>query len=193
MKKFNNNKNLKYYFPLANQDIIKVISDGSHYFERAKINTDARMRMFVAQLAHESANFSRLEEMKYRNTTFEEKYGYKTRVGKILGNTKSGDGEKYHGRGIIQLTGLWNYVSYGATIGEDLENHPELAAEPFIALKIAVAYWHRRGVNKAADKGDVRYATKLINGGHNGLRDREAIYKRLKDITYHGVASGTFR
>lgn len=186
-------KGLKYYFPLANKDIITVISDGSHYFERAKINTDDRMRMFIAQMAHESANFSRLKEMKYRSTTFEEKYGHKTRVGKILGNDKPGDGDKYSGRGIIQLTGKWNYVSYGATIGEDLENHPELAENPFIALKIAVAYWERRKINKAADIGDVKYATKLINGGHNGLRDREALYKRLKDVTYYGITTGTFR
>ena len=186
-------RSLKYYFPLADQEIIKVISDGSHYFERAKINTDDRMRMFIAQMAHESAGFNRLRELKYRNSTFEDKYGHKTRVGKILGNTEPGDGDKYFGRGIIQLTGRWNFISYGATIGEDLENHPELAENPFIALKIACAYWERRGVNKAADKGDVRHATKLINGGHNGLRDREALYKRLKDVTYYGITTGTFR
>lgn len=175
-------KDLKDLFPNADKEVIQVIVNGRDLLRKYNINTDDRFRMFLAQMAHESGGFRHLEELSYKNTTFEKKYGNTTRVGKILGNTEPGDGHKYRGRGIIQLTGRWNYEFYGRFIEEDLQNHPELAKSPYIAFKVALAYWSTRGVNKGADLQDVKVSTKLINGGYNGLKDRQRIYDMLKDV-----------
>ncbi len=175
-------KSIKDLFPRANDEVCQIVLNGRRFFAQYGITTDAQFQMWLAQMAHESAGFKHLRELSYRNTTFEEKYGRQTRVGKILGNTEPGDGEKYKGRGIIQLTGRWNYTFYGDRISEDLVSHPELAQQPFIAFKLSLAYWKQRNVGQAADQQDVRAATKLINGGSNGLKDRERIYKMLEFI-----------
>ncbi len=89
-----------------------------------------------------------------------------------LGNTEPGDGDKYHGRGYVQLTGRDNYESVGREMGLDLVNHPELAAERETAAKIALHYWDARVVAHG-HQTDVTAACKDINGGHNGLQDRK--------------------
>lgn len=173
---------LKQLFPGAREDVLTAISDSRDLFEQYGVNTDDRVRMFLAQMAHESNRFKSLKEKRYRNTTFEEKYGQNSRVGRILGNNQPGDGEKFHGRGIIQLTGRWNYNHYGNLAGIDLIDSPEKACEPRTAVLIALAYWKSKSVNKAADKADVKQATKLINGGYNGLQDREKLFLKLRDV-----------
>jgi putative chitinase len=171
-------------YPKCNPELNRRIPNCRHLFDEYEVNTDDRFRMFIAQCAHESIGFSRLFEIRYKSISFEDKYGMHTRVGKILGNHQYGDGEKFRGRGIIQLTGRWNYENYGNKIGEDLIEEPDLAAQPYIALKLALAYFHARGVNKAADNKDVVKACKLINGGKNGLKDRLHQYKKLKGIKF---------
>ncbi len=175
---------MKDYFPDITKDLNLAITHGHSLFVKYGLNDDKRIHMFMAQMAHESAGFTRLTERAYKNITFEEKYGHTTRVGQILGNNNPGDGGKYFGRGIIQLTGKWNYNYYGARIGEDLIDEPELASKPYIALKLALEYWKRRKLNTAADDMDVRRATKLINGRYNGLKDRQMIYDRLDGVKY---------
>jgi len=94
--------------------------------------------------------------------------------GKVnLGNTEPGDGWKYHGRGYVQLTGRANYEQIGKEMGLDLVNHPELAENREIAAKIAVHYWEARVVANH-DQGNVASACRDINGGTNGLADRES-------------------
>ncbi|MFL9883156.1 hypothetical protein PQR66_08980 [Paraburkholderia agricolaris] len=98
-----------------------------------------------------------------------------------LGNTEPGDGWRFHGRGFVQLTGRHNYEVFGKALGIDLVHHPELAAEPKIAARIAVKYWADEVVNHQLKHGHVRHdqldvvrTTHDINGGENGLSVREA-------------------
>jgi hypothetical protein len=90
-----------------------------------------------------------------------------------LGNTQPGDGWKYHGRGFMQLTGRDNYAHYGKVLGLDLVNHPDLAAEPANAAKIATQYWKERVV-ALGHQHDITHATKDVNGHYNGLPERKA-------------------
>ncbi|MBW4680533.1 MAG: C39 family peptidase [Microcoleus vaginatus WJT46-NPBG5] len=85
-----------------------------------------------------------------------------------LGNTKPGDGVRYHGRGFIQITGRANYQSYGKKLGVPLEEKPELALDPQISAKILIEYFWDRGVDKAALEGDWKRVRQLVNGGLNG-------------------------
>lgn len=121
------------------------------------------LSILMGQLSHESVGFKAMKEYASGDA-------YEGR--KDLGNTQKGDGRRYKGRGFIQITGRSNYRRYGEIIGIDLENNPELAARPDIAARVAIAYMKDRKVVDAAKNGDVRKATKLINGGYNGFKDR---------------------
>lgn len=135
------------------------------------IDTRLRIAHFLGQTCHESAGFRTTEE-------FASGEAYEGRAD--LGNTKPGDGRRYKGRGLIQLTGRANYREYGQRMGLPLEANPELAAEPVLSLRIACEYWKKRKLNTACDEDDVVNATKLINGGSNGLADRRAATSRAK-------------
>ncbi|KLI98186.1 chitinase [Luteimonas sp. FCS-9] len=139
----------------------------------ANIDTPQRQAMFIAQLAHESGGFHYMEEIASGAA-------YEGRAD--LGNTQPGDGERYKGRGYIQVTGRHNYTEAGRALGLDLVNNPELAAQPENAARIAAWYWESRGINTAADAGDFTQVTRLINGGTNGLADRQAYYARASAI-----------
>lgn len=91
---------------------------------------------------------------------------------KDLGNSQPGDGWRFHGRGYFQYTGRANYSEYGAKFGVDLVGNPEVAAEPEMAARLAVAYWRDRV--PARQREDVRAAAIIINGGENGMRERVA-------------------
>jgi predicted chitinase len=91
-----------------------------------------------------------------------------------MGNTEPGDGHRYRGRGFTQLTGKDNYTAASEDLGIDLVNNPDMAADPEVAAKVATWYWqNREGLSEAAQQGDAREVTRLINGGDNGLADRE--------------------
>lgn len=134
---------------------------------------DNRLRLahFMAQLVHESGSFRYMEELASGQA-------YEGRSD--LGNTQPGDGKRYKGRGPIQLTGRANYRTFGRAIGIDLERHPEIAAIPSIGLHVALEYWKSRGLNALADTDNVREITRKINGGWNGLADREAHLAKIK-------------
>ncbi|WP_298232960.1 peptidoglycan-binding protein [uncultured Azohydromonas sp.] len=136
-----------------------------------EINTRFRIAHFLAQTCHESAGFRTTEE-------FASGQAYEHRAD--LGNVKDGDGPRYKGRGLIQLTGRANYRRMGAILHQDLENNPVLAAEPVLSLKIACEYWKDRKINVACDADDVVRVTKLINGGTNGLDDRRTLTSKAK-------------
>lgn len=139
--------------------------------ERYAIDTRLRIAHFLAQTCHESAGFCTTQE-------FADGSAYEGRAD--LGNTRPGDGPRYKGRGLIQLTGRANYRSYGQALGIDLEGSPAQAAEPRLSLVIACEYWKRRGINDTADQDDVLRVTRLINGGLNGLNERRALTARAK-------------
>ena len=85
-------------------------------------------------------------------------------------------------RGLIQLTGRANYKRYGQILKLDLENNPDLAMGPDIAVQIACEFWKQKGLNTLADAGDMRGITKRINGGLNGFSDRMAYYNKFKQL-----------
>jgi predicted chitinase len=100
-----------------------------------------------------------------------------------IGNTQPGDGVRYKGRGYIQLTGRSNYRYYGAKIGVDLENNPDLALRPDVAAKIAAAYWKDRGIPAAAQVGDWRAVNRKVAGNDTGysimMRNLQALQAKL--------------
>jgi predicted chitinase len=126
--------------------------------------------MLMAQVDHESGNFAFTKEL--GNDAYFDKYDAGTKIGKRLGNTEKGDGAKYKGRGLIQLTGRANYEAAGKDLGLDLINHPELAETPENAAKTAMWFWKKNKLGDAAKSGDVKAITRKINGGENGLADR---------------------
>lgn len=135
------------------------------------INTKLRIAHFMAQVTHECAGFRTTEE-------FATGAAYEGRAD--LGNTQKGDGRRYKGRGLIQLTGRANYRAIGKKLNLPLEEQPELAAEPAVSLKIACEYWKSRNINAAADRDDLITATRLVNGGLNGLDDRSQYLRKAK-------------
>lgn len=142
-----------------------------------------RVSHFLAQAAHETAHFKTLVE-------YADGVAYEGRHD--LGNTEPGDGPRYKGRGIFQLTGRANYRDIGRRIGVDLEADPGRAAEPEISLKTAAAYWTARGINPLADGDhpeDVQNVTRAINGGLNGFDDRLAYYRAARRIWKDGASA----
>jgi putative chitinase len=139
--------------------------------ERYEIASDLRAAHFLAQTCHESDSFC---------TTVEYASGEAYEGRKDLGNTQPGDGPRYKGRGLIQLTGRANYTSYGAALGLDLVGQPEIAADPPTSLVIACEFWKQRGLNALADQDDIEGITRRINGGLNGLSDRQIRLARAK-------------
>jgi predicted chitinase len=140
-----------------------------------EINTPLRAAAFLAQLAHESGEFRWMEEI-WGSTAAQR--GYEGR--KDLGNTQPGDGRRFKGRGPIQLTGRANYKKYGDLLGVDFVGNPELAAKPEYAFQTAALYWQSHGCNELADIENFVTITKKINGGTNGLAERERYYAIAK-------------
>ena len=130
------------------------------------------LAQFVAQCAHETANFSSLKELGGRLDFKKYDPKYNPRKAKILGNKQVGDGAKYHGRGYIQLTGRDNYKRAGQALGLPLEAQPELVEQPDIAAKVAVWFWQNQVAPKVSNFNDTAQVTKPINSGLKGLADR---------------------
>ena len=139
------------------------------------IDSPARQAAFLAQIAHESGLFAYVREL-WGPTSAQQ--GYEGRTD--LGNNVPGDGFKFRGRGLIQVTGRANYARMGAELGLDLLNHPELLEVPSNAVLSAAQYWTDHNLNQYADSGDFETLTRRINGGLNGLSDREAIWNLAK-------------
>ncbi|MFT5112392.1 MAG: putative chitinase [Parasphingorhabdus sp.] len=135
------------------------------------INTSLRIAHFMGQVTHECAGFRTTEE-------FASGAAYEGR--QDLGNTHPGDGKRYKGRGLIQLTGRDNYRRIGSKLDLPLEDTPEIAAEPVTSLVIACEYWLSRSIDNSADQDDLITVTELINGGLNGLEDRRKYLKKAK-------------
>ncbi len=128
---------------------------------------------FIAQCGHESGGFRYMEEIA-SGAAYEGR--------KDLGNTIAGDGKRYKGRGPIQLTGRTNYRRVGRRIGLDLEGNPLLVADPSIGMWCAIEFWDENNLNALALADDVKTITRRINGGYNGLDDREARLAQIKKV-----------
>ena len=135
------------------------------------IVTRLRMAAFVAQVGHESGQLRYVREI-WGPTA--QQAGYEGRAD--LGNTVKGDGSRYRGRGLIQVTGRANYAACGEALGLDLINKPELLEVPQWAAMSAAWFWSMKGLNTLADQGEFVKITRRINGGINGLEDRQALH-----------------
>ena len=134
------------------------------------------LAQFLAQCAHESANFASMEE-RGSPAYFTKKYEQHKKTARILGNKVKGDGERYKGRGYIQLTGRDNYTRAGAALGLPLAQQPDLAARPDVAAKVAVWYWQNRVAPKIKDFSNTNAVTKKINPASKGLQSRQDQFK----------------
>jgi putative chitinase len=141
--------------------------------QRYGIITPLRKAHFLAQTAHESDGFNTNEE--YASGAAYEGRG-------DLGNTSSGDGVRFKGRGLIQITGRFNYGECGKALGVDLINNPQRLGDFDLACLSAGWYWDTRSLNGDADNDDVETITYLINGGDKGLEDRKAYLTRAKQV-----------
>ncbi|MDF7657617.1 glycoside hydrolase family 19 protein [Erwiniaceae bacterium L1_54_6] len=174
-----------------------------------QINTLLRQAHFLAQTGHESAGFAKVEEgLNYsenaltamfprRITPAQAKaYGrnadhpanqkmiasiiYANRNGN--GDVNSGDGYRYRGRGLIQITGKANYAALVKQLGADIVANPDLLTGYKLAAASAAAWWKNHGLNELADSDDVDRITRIINGGTNGLDDRKSRLTKAKGI-----------
>jgi Predicted chitinase len=150
------------------------------YMAEYEINTFERIVAFLAQIGHESGQLRYVEEIASGKA-------YEGR--KDLGNIYKGDGKKYKGRGLIQVTGRRNYTAFdrwvtNLPIGVDFVDSPELLKEPEYAVLSACWYWTINNLNRYATlkEEDFRKMTRIINGGYNGYADRKQIWDRAKDV-----------
>lgn len=186
--------NVRKYAPALNDEMVKY-----------EINTPLRIAHFISQIAHESGSFRySSENLNYSAGALRTVFGkyfksdeladeyarkpekiasrvYADRMGN--GDEASGDGWRYRGRGLIQLTGKENYTRCGEGIGRDLVAKPDqLATDAHAAVAASGWYWNSRGLNAYADKDDVETITRKINGGLNGIDDRKENLVRAKVV-----------
>ena len=159
---FATQQNIRIYLPYLNK-----------YFSHYQINTPLRMASFLAQVGHESGQLRYHEEIASGAA-------YEGRVN--LGNTHPGDGRRFKGRGLIQVTGRFNYEAISKDLGIDFLNNPARLSEPEFAVLSAFWYWNRHSLNKYADSADFERLTKKVNGGLNGYKDRLEIYNRALEV-----------
>lgn len=189
----------------GNKDWAEWVKPLQDLLPRYQINTPQRVAMFMAQCGHESLNFRVLEEnLNYSaaglNSVFPKYFKragrdanafhrqperianvvYADRMGNS--NAASGDGWKYRGRGVIQLTGCHNYVLFAEAVDKKIAETVRYLGTKEGALESACWFWTKNQINTEADSGDVKAATKRINGGYNGLADREHHYKEAMKI-----------
>jgi predicted chitinase len=148
------------------------------------IDQPARTAAFLAQLAHESAQFKFMEEI-WGPTAAQRRYEPPDKLATTLGNTEPGDGFRFKGRGPIQVTGRANYRRFGDLLGLDLVATPAQAASPEVAFRIAALFWSKKGLNELADRVTpeaFREITRRINGGFNGLAERQRFYETAKTV-----------
>lgn len=195
----NSNKNpemCKYYIDALN----KILPE-------YKINTKLRLCHFLAQILHESGNlkyksenlnysakalrsvfpkYFKTDEIANQYARKPEKIAnrvYANRMGN--GDEASGDGWLRRGRGLIQLTGTDNYKACTKALNVDLMKNPDLIiSNAEICMKTACWFWNNKKLNELADKDDVKSITKRINGGYNGLDDRNSILKKAKSVLF---------
>jgi putative chitinase len=146
-------------------------------FPRYDITTTPRIAMFLAQAGHESGGLKWLEEIWGPTET---QLHYEGRSD--LGNTQPGDGWKYRGRGIFQITGRANYQREGLMLDQDFVSSPDLVSMPYWATETACMIWLKHGCNQLADDNGLEAITRIINGRLTGYADRLALYNDAMDV-----------
>jgi len=143
---------------------------------RYDISTPLRQVHFLSQVGHESGELRYMQELA-SGTAYEGR--------EDLGNTQPGDGARFKGRGLIQLTGRYNYTAYGESIGrrdEVLASPAIVATDPDLCVDVAGYFWQRENLNTLADRDDVERVTRRINGGTNGIGHRRDLLERAKSL-----------
>lgn len=156
-------KNIEKYLPAMNQK-----------FNELEFTAD-QICMFIAQIGHESGRLVYTEELASGKA-------YEGR--KSLGNIQPGDGVKYKGRGLIQITGRANYTELSNDLEVDFVNNPELLKEAPYCVDSAFWFWMKRDLNLYIDGTEqgLRAVTKKINGGYNGYEERKKFYYKAKSL-----------
>jgi len=179
----------------------RALTENIYFFE---IDNEKRIAAFLAQTSHESMNYTRvIENLNYRwtslrsvfpkyfpNDSLAKKYAHDQRAianrvyANRMGNgpESSGDGWRYRGRGLIQLTGKYNYKKFGDSLGISLSEVPNFLETFDGAVISACWYWENKDLNYYADNDDIKSITKLINGGYIGLEDRIRKYSKILEI-----------
>jgi putative chitinase len=145
------------------------------------IDTPARQAAFLAQVAHETGRFRWTREI-WGPTLAQQRYEMPHPKAIELGNTQPGDGRRFCGRGLIQITGRANYMKVAAKLGIDCVNRPELLEEPEDAARSAGDFWQYHGLNELADDGHFEAITRRINGGLTGYTERCVLYDQAKRV-----------
>ncbi|MBI9064748.1 MAG: LysM peptidoglycan-binding domain-containing protein [Marinilabiliaceae bacterium] len=197
---------LREILPYAKEEnIIRFAPSLNRELPKFQINTPLRVAQFIAQIAVESASLNATSEnLNYSASALRRVFGryfpsdelaeqydrqpqkianrvYANRMGN--GNEASGEGWKYRGRGLIQLTGKANYVACGTGIGKSLETNPDsVSSDADIAVQTCCWYWNSRKLNQYADQDDIKKITKLINGGYHGSDQRQAFLDKAKQV-----------
>ena len=169
-----NAKQLKRIMPFASSvNINKYLPELNKLMPQFGINTALRQAHFIAQLAHESGSLNYCKELASGSA-------YEGR--KDLGNIIKGDGVKFKGRGLIQLTGRLNYSKFQKWLGNapDIITHPEYLEQPHLAVMVSCWFWQTNGLNELADQDSFISITRKINGGTNGLDERRMFLSRAK-------------
>lgn len=154
--------NINTYAPLLNR-----------YMHNYNICGKLREAAFLATIIHESGHFRYTREIA-SGAAYEGR--------KDLGNIYKGDGVKFRGRGLIQLTGRSNYERASKALGVDFISNPQLLEQPRYATQVSCWWWADKGLNEIADTGDFRKVTRIVNGGENGWSDRLKLYALAKNI-----------
>ena len=194
---------LQHFAPNARSSYRQAFSQADQVLAHYGINDPGlRLAHFMAQVLHETGGLTiLLEDMNYRaeripqvwpkrfKTVAEaqpyahnpEKLANKVYGGR-MGNTQPGDGWRFIGRGLLQITGRESYEKYGRSLGIDLAGNPDLAFDAAWALKIAAEEWVASGCNALADADRLRSVTYAINGGYEGLADRQDWLVKTKHV-----------
>ena len=174
--------------PITTQQLLQILPNAGQVagvfvpalntsMNRYQIIGPKRVAAFIAQIGHESGQLKYVKEI-WGPTLAQTKYEGR----KDLGNTVVGDGSKYRGRGLIQITGRANYMACGDALGLNLIKQPELLEKPHHACMSAAWFWATRGLNTLADAGQFDRITRRINGGQNGAADRQTLYARALKV-----------
>lgn len=210
----------------SNNEVDAWCDELNKAFEKYEINTPQRIAGFISQCAHESRDFTRLEEnLNYSESALNRVFGryfgegkrnaaeyarnpekianyvymdeYRSKRG-ALGNTQDGDGWRFRGKGMKQVTGRNNFTAFGKAFGKTAEEAADWAETKEGALASALWFWDTNNLNDIADTGDVVKLTKRINGGDIGLSDRQSRYNTAMqaltgDMPSRAQFSGTVR
>lgn len=174
--------------PITEQQLLQILPNAGRQagvfvsalntaMNRYSIVGAPRVAAFIAQVGHESGQLRWVREI-WGPTA--QQLGYEGRAD--LGNTVKGDGSKYRGRGLIQITGRANYAACGEALALDLINQPTMLEQPQYAAMSAAWFWQKKGLNDMADRDQFLSITRRINGGLNGIDDRLELWKKAKAV-----------